>query len=133
MTNCPNCGAPIDRNYSYNCRYCNTWLNLDGKKPPIKKVYPIKPYEGKPIKIEEIDFGKEALSANKMIIFRGTTEDGHLVGNAIELPRWIKKDTSVDLTLQYIYDMFEPEFQNKHNQNFLYNQVLKMSKFIGDD
>lgn len=31
ITNCPNCGAPIEKYYSHNCKYCNTYLNFENE------------------------------------------------------------------------------------------------------
>ena len=60
ITNCPNCGAPIEHIYSHNCPYCNTLLNANNignsQEINLKHIHNIE------LKDIEHNFAENALS-----------------------------------------------------------------------
>ena len=64
-TNCPNCGAPIEHYYNYQCKYCKTFLHNTDEE--IKKI------KNTNIHFRNVEIEKDFLSRDILITIYGIT------------------------------------------------------------
>ena len=62
-TNCPNCGAPIEHYYNYQCPYCKTFLHNTDEQ--IKKLNNVD------IRIKDVEIERSPITDTIMITLRG--------------------------------------------------------------
>jgi hypothetical protein len=138
--NCPNCGAPIEHFFNYQCRYCGTFLHNTNEK--------IKEFNNCDIKVTNVDIERYIHTMNYIITITGWStpkvmwyEEGinnfiasgediaKRVGYRIEVPFEYFKDLTPDRLIDYIIRSLPRIFEE--NQYIIIEKVLDKFYRIG--
>lgn len=140
MTNCPNCGAPIEHYYNYQCKYCKTFLyNTDEE---IKKINNVN------IKVKRVEIERSPINNNIWITIYGVSwpkanwyEEGIgeiiVSGDNVSLGNPIAYRIQIPMNLFYEYE-YDGNFEKildivdnslppvfKEEKYFIFNEIMQ--------
>ena len=140
MTNCPNCGAPIEHYYNYQCPYCKTFLkNTDetinrasNKEFVVDRVeieqdrwqpgYNILIYGHLRVKFQ---YFVEVTAIEMADIKEMSTRKGYSVFIPYKTMNEARYKNSIDTLIRYIADRVPPELREAENGRKIYEVLVR--------